>query len=120
MAQVLERSLDALTSDERMALIARLAPDAGHTGAELAQPPAKTTDLLLTTAEVATRLEVSRPYIAMLCDAGKLGNVVKTEDGHRCARQAYGPVQGAGGTFTGGPSLGTTAPHRASVAKRVA
>jgi excisionase family DNA binding protein len=88
MAQVLERSLDALSSVERMALIARLARDAGQTGAELTQPPAKTADLLLTTAEVATRLEVSRPYVAMLCDAGKLGNVIKTEGGHRRVAQS--------------------------------
>lgn len=43
-------------------------------------------DALLTTAEAAARLAVSRPYVSMLCDAGKLGEVVVTEDGHRRVR----------------------------------
>jgi len=41
---------------------------------------------LLTIAEAATKLEVSRPYVSMLCDAGKLGEVVVTEGGHRRIR----------------------------------
>jgi excisionase family DNA binding protein len=36
----------------------------------------------LTLVEVAARLDVSRPYAAMLCDAGLLGEVL-TEGGHR-------------------------------------
>lgn len=47
------------------------------------QPPE---DALLTIAEVAARLEVSRPYVSMLCDAGKLGEVVVTDDGRRRIR----------------------------------
>jgi excisionase family DNA binding protein len=37
---------------------------------------------LLTMAEVASRLDASRPYVAMLCDAGLLGEVM-TEGGRR-------------------------------------
>ena len=42
-------------------------------------------DALLTTAEAAKLLDVSRPYVAMLCDAGQLGDVL-TEGGHRRIR----------------------------------
>ena len=38
---------------------------------------------LLTTAQAAARLDVSRPYVSALCDAGKLGPVTTTEGGHR-------------------------------------
>lgn len=38
---------------------------------------------LLTTAEVATLLGMSRPYVSMLCDQGKLGVVTRSEGGHR-------------------------------------
>ena len=38
---------------------------------------------LLTTAEVATQLGMSRPYVSMLCDQGKLGRVTRSEGGHR-------------------------------------
>lgn len=38
---------------------------------------------LLTTAEVATQLGMSRPYVSMLCDQGKLGVVTRSEGGHR-------------------------------------
>ncbi|MDR6859807.1 hypothetical protein [Variovorax guangxiensis] len=51
------------------------------------------TDVLLTTAEAAAKLDASRPYVAMLCHAGKLGDVVMTKEGHRRTRssavQAY-------------------------------
>lgn len=43
-------------------------------------------DRLLTLTAVAVRLKVSRPYVSMLCDAGKLGHIVVTEDGHRRIR----------------------------------
>lgn len=43
-------------------------------------------DALLTTAEAAAKLEVSRPYVSMLRDAGKLGEVVVAEDGCRRIR----------------------------------
>jgi excisionase family DNA binding protein len=38
---------------------------------------------LLTTAEVAAQLGMSRPYVSMLCDQGKLGVVTRSEGGHR-------------------------------------
>ena len=41
---------------------------------------------LLTTAEAAALLEVSRPHVAMLADIGKLGEVRRTEGGHRRLR----------------------------------
>ncbi|WP_432258087.1 helix-turn-helix domain-containing protein [Cupriavidus sp. TMH.W2] len=40
-------------------------------------------DTLLTIAEAAARLEFSRPYVFKLCDAGKLGEIVVIEYGHR-------------------------------------
>lgn len=43
-------------------------------------------DTLLTIADAASQLEVSRPYVSMLCDAGKLGEIVVTGDGHRRIR----------------------------------
>lgn len=44
---------------------------------------------LLTTAEVAAQLGMSRPYVSMLCDQGKLGEVTRSEGGHRrIAKQA--------------------------------
>src|SRR5205814_3576992 len=42
----------------------------------------------LKTADVAAQLEMSRPYVSMLCDNGKLGEVTKTEGGHRRVRQS--------------------------------
>jgi len=45
-------------------------------------------DPLLKTADVAVLLGVSRPYVSMLCDSGKLGEVTKTEGGHRRVRQS--------------------------------
>lgn len=38
---------------------------------------------LLTTADVAAQLGMSRPYVSMLCDQGKLGEVTRSEGGHR-------------------------------------
>lgn len=45
-------------------------------------------ELLLTTAEAAARLGMSRPYVSMLCDQGKLGDVSRSEGGHRRIRQS--------------------------------
>lgn len=45
-------------------------------------------DPLLKTADVAAQLGMSRPYVSMLCDTGKLGEVTKTEGGHRRVRQS--------------------------------
>lgn len=79
--KALTKSLSALSSEARMALIAQLAGGSAvnHT---LALSDADN-DPWLTTADAAARLEVSRPYVAMLCDAGKLGLIMKTEGGHR-------------------------------------
>jgi len=45
-------------------------------------------DALLTTADVAAQLGMSRPYVSMLCDQGKLGEVTRSEGGHRRIRQS--------------------------------
>lgn len=39
-------------------------------------PPGAGANALLTTAEAAAKLEASRPLVSMLCDQGKLGEVV--------------------------------------------
>ncbi len=72
----------------RMGLIARLAKAELGSGASAATPLPPTPDTLLTTAQAAEQLEVSRPYISMLCDQGKLGDVVITEGGHRRIRSS--------------------------------
>ena len=45
-------------------------------------------DALVTTADAATQLGMSRPYVSMLCDQGKLGEVHRSEGGHRRIRQS--------------------------------
>lgn len=45
-------------------------------------------DELLTTADVAAQLGMSRPYVSMLCDQGKLGEVTRSEGGHRRIRRS--------------------------------
>jgi excisionase family DNA binding protein len=47
---------------------------------------AKDGEVVLTTAEAAARLGMSRPYVSMLCDQGKLGEVRRSEGGHRRIR----------------------------------
>lgn len=97
VARVLEQSLSSRTAQGkalRMALIAKLAnAEVGSAEAASSAAPGATVDALLTTAEAAAKLEVSRPYVSMLCDSGKLGEVVMTEGGHRRIRasavQAY-------------------------------
>lgn len=42
---------------------------------------------LLTTAEVAAALGMSRPYVSMLCDQGLLGEVSRSQGGHRRIRR---------------------------------
>jgi excisionase family DNA binding protein len=96
VTKVLEQSLSSRTAEGkalRMALIAKLAnAEVGGVEAPAAAQGASA-DALLTTAEAAAKLEVSRPYVSMLCDSGKLGQVVMTEGGHRRIRasavQAY-------------------------------
>ena len=90
VAEVLEEALCSRTAEGkalRMALIGRLAQaeiDGLHAQSSRASMPSS--DALLTTSEAAVELEVSRPYVSMLCDAGKLGEVVMTEGGHRRIR----------------------------------
>lgn len=45
-------------------------------------------EVLLTTADAATQLGMSRPYVSMLCNQGKLGQVHRSEGGHRRIRQS--------------------------------
>jgi excisionase family DNA binding protein len=45
-------------------------------------------DRFLTTAEVAAQLGMSRPYVSMLCNQGKLGEVGRSEGGHRRIQQS--------------------------------
>ena len=91
VAAVLNQYLSSQTAEGkalRMALIAKLAnEEAGVLAATAVPVKARPgADALLTTAEAAARLEVSRPYVSMLCDAGKLGEVAMTEGGHRRVR----------------------------------
>lgn len=112
VASVLEASLSARTEEGRrlrMAMVGRLASlelgdDRGGEAPAAVPAPAALGDGaaggLLTTAEAATRLGVSRPHVAMLCDAGRLGEVVVTEGGHRrigrAAVEAYLSSQSRG------------------------
>lgn len=45
-------------------------------------------EVLLTTADAASQLGMSRPYVSMLCNQGKLGQVHRSEGGHRRIRQS--------------------------------
>ncbi|PQA78861.1 helix-turn-helix domain-containing protein [Rhodoferax sp. TS-BS-61-7] len=76
----------------RMELVSALALLETTAGTPMAQSTARRADAtgdLLTTAEVATQLGMSRPYVSMLCDQGKLGEVTRSEGGHRrIAKQA--------------------------------
>ena len=77
---------------QRMELVSALALLEATAGSLPAQPSARRADAasdLLTTAEVAAQLGMSRPYVSMLCDQGKLGEVTRSEGGHRrIAKQA--------------------------------
>jgi excisionase family DNA binding protein len=92
VAKVLGRSLSSPTAQGkalRMALIAKLAnTEIEGSPVEQGNLAAPASDMLLTTALAAARLEVSRPYVSMLCDAGKLGEVILTEGGHRRIRSS--------------------------------
>jgi len=69
-------------------------------------------DALLTTAEVAKLLDVSHPYVLVLCDAGQLGELL-TEGGRRriqsSAVDAYRAARAQG-------NEGTQSPCEAAVA----
>lgn len=94
VAALLEHALTQLLTSPtaeskalRMGLIAQLAlQEAGGMAARGTAPIAAAADALLTTAQAAARLGVSRPYVSMLCDQGKLGDVTLTEGGHRRVR----------------------------------
>lgn len=88
VAKALDRSLNAPTAEGkalRMALIAKLA-NVEIGGVAVADAVTPAADTLLTTAQAAAKLEVSRPHVSMLCDQGKLGEVVMTDGGHRRIR----------------------------------
>lgn len=88
VAKALDRSLNAPTAEGkaiRMSLIAKLA-NAEMGGLAVAETMSPAADVLLTTAEAANKLEVSRPHVSMLCDQGKLGEIVMTDGGHRRIR----------------------------------
>lgn len=93
VARALGSSLKSPTAQGkalRMALIAQLASaELGGEAVDAKQTKtSRVNDAQLTTAEAAARLEVSRPYVSMLCDAGKLGEIVVTEGGHRRIRSS--------------------------------
>jgi excisionase family DNA binding protein len=77
---------------QRMELVSALAQLEATAGSLPAEQPTRRMDAsgeLLTTAEVATQLGMSRPYVSMLCDQGKLGEITRSEGGHRrISRQA--------------------------------
>ena len=71
---------------QRMALVSALALIEASTGATPTPGTPRSTDASserLTTVEVAMQLGMSRPYVSMLCDQGKLGEVTRSEGGHR-------------------------------------
>lgn len=71
----------------RMDLITALAVIEGTPSAQRERDHSDDVHALLTTAEAAAQLGMSRPYIAILCDQGKLGQVSRSEGGHRRIRQ---------------------------------
>ena len=71
---------------QRMALVSALALIEASTGAAPTPGTPRSSDSSserLTTVEVAMQLGMSRPYVSMLCDQGKLGEVTRSEGGHR-------------------------------------
>jgi len=68
----------------RMALITKLASDEMmQADSQVAVKQSILPTDLLSTAEAAKILGMSRPYVTMLCDSGKLGPVQMTAGGHR-------------------------------------
>lgn len=72
----------------RMELITALARIEASQVQRKERPAAASGESLLTTAEAAAQLGMSRPHVSMLCDQGKLGVVTRSEGGHRRIRQA--------------------------------
>lgn len=83
-----ESAASAALRKNLIALLATREVDRPAPTAEPAPVAAPGVDPLLTTAEVADRLEVSRPYVVMLCKWGRLGEVTLTEGGHRRIRSS--------------------------------
>lgn len=85
--KVLEEALRARTVEGRvlrMSLIAALAnEEMGGAQPPLAVAQLAIQDEWLTTAEAAVALKTSRSYISMLCNSGKLGEVVMIDGRHR-------------------------------------
>lgn len=83
----------ALTDDSptgtrlRMDVIAALA-QLESTRGPVREKHAEDGAALLTTADAAAQLGMSRPYVSMLCNQGKLGEVHRSEGGHRRIRQS--------------------------------
>ena len=90
----------------RMDLISALALIEATPGAALGTQTAADGDQLITTADVAAQLGMSRPYVSMLCDQGKLGEVTRSEGGHRRIRQsAVTQYQQAHGAYAQGAQI---------------
>jgi excisionase family DNA binding protein len=87
---------------KRMELITTLARIEASQGMRKERPTDASGETLLTTAEAAAQLGMSRPHVSMLCDQGKLGVVTRSEGGHRRIRQAavdaYRNTHAAAGT----------------------
>lgn len=95
LAEVAAFGLTTALTDEsvagtrlRMQLVTALAAIEATTGSNRERPHSDDGDALLTTAEAAAQLGMSRPYVSMLCDQGKLGEVSRSEGGHRRIRQS--------------------------------
>lgn len=117
VANALRASIGAHTAEgKRLRLfIARtlITIEEGEPSLELAELPEYKGDAWLKTADVAAQLGTSRPYISMLCDAGKLGEVSKTDGGHRRIRQSAVTAYLAARKAV---SAGTLSPREAAVA----
>lgn len=86
VARALEDSLaqgSAKGKALRMALITKLALYEAGTGELLSAKKVEDLAALVSTVEAARILNMSRPYVVMLCDAGKLGPIDVTDGGHR-------------------------------------
>ena len=88
VSRTLDRCLTVPTPESRALRMAfmRLLLDSEPLSARGAQAAQPGPEELLTTAEAAALLEMSRPHVAMLADIGKLGEVRRTEGGHRRLR----------------------------------
>ncbi len=117
VADALRSSIGAHTPEGRRIRLVMaqklLTIEMGESGLERAEPPEDDDDAWLKTADVAVQLGMSRPYVSMLCDAGKLGEVSKTEGGHRRIRQSAVTAHLAAQTTAG---AGAESPREAAMA----